>query len=100
MHLTAPAGPGQGAPGLADKFLEDSGFEQQQGDRQELLQSVVDRMIALAQLAEGLKTDSSEAEALEISRELKGEINKTQKMAQPLLGSKDPQIAEKTFKVM
>jgi hypothetical protein len=72
LPLTAPAGPGQGALGLADKVLEDSGFEQQQGDRQELLQSMVDRMIALAQLGEGLKTDSSEAELLEISRESQG----------------------------
>jgi hypothetical protein len=72
LPLTGPAGPGQGALGLVDKFLEDSGFEQQQGDRQELLQSVVDRIIALAQPVDGLKTDSSEAELLEISRESQG----------------------------
>ncbi len=90
----------QGALNLADKFLEDSEFEQQQGERLEPLQAAVSRMFDLAQLVEGFEVEPCKAELQEISRELQGEKSKVQEIAQLLFCSKDPLIAEKAFKVM
>ncbi len=89
-----------GALGLADRFLKDSAFKQQQGEKLGLLWAAFDRITELAHLVEEFKLEPCEAELREIPKELQKEKIKVQEMAQPLLSSEDPLIAEKAFVVM
>jgi light-regulated signal transduction histidine kinase (bacteriophytochrome) len=85
----------QVALNLADKFLEEFGFEHQQEEKMESLQATVSKIAELAQLVEGLEMEINEAEVQEIARELQSEKSRTQKIVQPLLGLEERLTAEK-----
>jgi hypothetical protein len=65
--------PWHGALGLANKFLENSRLEEQQGKKLEALWAVVSRMLDLPQLVEGFEMESCKAEFQEISKEFQKE---------------------------
>jgi hypothetical protein len=78
----------QKALDYANKFLEESTVQCSQEVHLKSLQAVIGRIVKLVQLVEGFEIQSSEAELREIAGELLSEKANAEKLAQPLLGSK------------
>jgi hypothetical protein len=71
-----------------------------QENRLEPLEAAMEEIKELAQLDDGFELKPFEAELREKSRELQGEKDNAQVMAQPLLMSDNPAITDEAFEMM